>query len=93
MLRFMSTLGLRTQHKGDTDKALAAFDHAIKLDAKLSVAYRNRGGLYANKGDYDKAIADLTEASHLDPMDALAGQFLLIVTERKKQTELAARAK
>jgi tetratricopeptide (TPR) repeat protein len=58
--------------KKDSDRAIADYTEAIRLDPKYALAYSNRGTAYKAKGDYDRAIADYTEAIRLDPEDALA---------------------
>ena len=58
--------------KGDTDRAIADYTEAIRLDPKYANAYHNRGLAYRDKGDTDRAIADYTEAIRLDPKYANA---------------------
>ena len=58
--------------KGDTDRAIADYTEAIRLDPKFAIAYNNRGLAYRDKGDTDRAIADFTEAIRLDPKFANA---------------------
>jgi S1-C subfamily serine protease len=48
-------------------EALADFDEAIFLDAKLVEAYRARAALCEKRDDYDKALADYSRAIELDP--------------------------
>src|SRR5512139_3261616 len=57
---------------GNYDKAIAAYNDAIRLDAKSAGAFRSRGKAYANKGDNNRALADYNEAIQLDPKNALA---------------------
>ena len=64
--------GYAYRDKGDTDRAIADFNEAIRLDPKNAIAYTNRGLAYGDKGDTDRAIADLTEAIRLDPKNAIA---------------------
>src|SRR4029077_7632168 len=58
--------------KGDTDRAIADFTEAIRLDPSYAIAYSNRGSDYSRKGKNDRAIADCTEAIRLDPKFAEA---------------------
>ena len=53
--------------KGDYNRAIAAYDQAIKLDPKYATAYNGRGIAYRNKGDYDRAIEDYDQAIKLNP--------------------------
>ena len=57
---------------GEYDRAIAAYNEAIRLDPKSALAFRSRGVAYANKGDNDRAIADFNKAIRLDPKSALA---------------------
>jgi tetratricopeptide (TPR) repeat protein len=57
---------------GDSDRAIADYDQAIRLDPKYAVAYNNRGSAYQDKGDNDRAIADHDTAIRLDPTYAHA---------------------
>ena len=50
-----------------TDKAIADYTEAIRLNPKDAAAHCDRGRAYADKGDLDKANADYTEAIRLDP--------------------------
>lgn len=59
--------GVGYQSKGRTNKAIADFTEAIRLDPQVAVYYRNRGVAYANKRGLPNAIADFTEAIRLDP--------------------------
>jgi tetratricopeptide (TPR) repeat protein len=58
--------------KRDYDRAIADYDHAIRLDPKLVFAYVGRGEAYDSKGDYDRAIADYDQAIRLNPEFAVA---------------------
>ena len=72
-MRMRTTTGASpTGDKGDTDRAIADYTEAIRLDPKLANAYNNRGTAYRDKGDTDRAIADFTEAIRLDPKYANA---------------------
>ena len=51
------------------DMAIEAYSEAIKLEPRYSVAYTNRGVVYANNGEYDLAIKDFSKAIELNPHD------------------------
>jgi tetratricopeptide (TPR) repeat protein len=74
--------GLAWQSKGDSDRALADFNAAIKLNPKDALAYNNRGMLWRERGDSDRAIADFTTAIAIDPMPRTDQAF----TRRGKTT-------
>src|SRR6202035_4078912 len=65
-------LGVAYAGKKDLDRALKAYDQAIRLDPNYSAAYGSRGFAYNDKKDYDRAIADLDQAIRLDPADAIS---------------------
>ena len=56
--------------KGDTDRAIADFDQAIKLDPKDAIALNNRGFAWRIKGDIARAAADYEQAIKLDAGNA-----------------------
>src|SRR5271154_627750 len=64
--------GLAYEAKGDHDRAIANYDHAIGLDPKYASAYGGRGKAYEAKGDHDRAIADYDHEIGLDPKYAIA---------------------
>jgi len=51
----------------DNDKAIAAYNEAIRLDPGCAEAYGSRGLVHYFAGDRDKALADYNEAIRLDP--------------------------
>ena len=69
--------------KGDLDKALDAFDQAIRIYPNLSTAYWARGAILDRKGEYDQAIADYSEAIQIDPHLAEAYNNRGIVWDEK----------
>ncbi len=53
--------------KKDPTRALTLFSSAIEANPKLSVAWLNRGIIYATQGDYPQSIANYNEAERLSP--------------------------
>ena len=49
------------------EKAIDAYDEAIRLKPDLSAAYNNRGNVKSNLGLHEKALADYDEAVRLKP--------------------------
>jgi lipoprotein NlpI len=64
--------GVGYYQKEDSDRAIADFSEAIRLDPALGPAFVNRSSAYLDKDDADRAIADLTEAIRLNPKRAVA---------------------
>lgn len=64
--------GLKQAWDGDLDKAIAAFDAAIAVAPRLSIAYLNRGLAHDRRGDGAAALADLDQAVQLSPKSARA---------------------
>jgi tetratricopeptide (TPR) repeat protein len=58
--------------RGRTDRAIADFTEATRLDPKLVAAYLGRAACFHAKGDYVTAVADFTEALRLKPGDGEA---------------------
>ena len=58
------------RNRNDTEKALADYNSAMRLDPKR--ASLCRGLIHATKKEYDNAISQLTEAIRLDPKDILS---------------------
>jgi len=44
--------------KGDSDRAIADYGEAIRIDPKYAAAYGNRGNAYRGTGDNERAIAE-----------------------------------
>jgi len=53
--------------RGEIDRAIAAFDDAIRLDPREPSAFSNRAFAYWRKGAIERAIGDYSEAITLDP--------------------------
>jgi tetratricopeptide (TPR) repeat protein len=57
--------GIAYNDKGDYDRAIEDFDHAVSLNppgALASVTYNNRGTAYINKGLYNRAVDDFNKS-------------------------------
>ena len=68
--------------KGETEKAMADLDAAIRANKKWSLAYALRADLLLGKGDLEAARRDLREAVRLDPSDEWAKNNLAEVERR-----------
>ena len=62
--------GAAYRNRNNTEKALADYNSAMRLDPKRAALCR--GLIHATNKEYDNAIAQLTEAIRLDPKDTLA---------------------
>ena len=71
------------------DRAIQAYNQAIKLNPKAYAVYNGRGSAYWNKGDYDRAIADYTKVIELNPKYAYAYNNRGLAHHRKKEYDLA----
>ena len=61
--------------KGEYDRAIPDYDHALALDPKNSRIYFSRGFAYEKKREISKAIADYTRATEVNPEYAAAYTF------------------
>ena len=71
------------------DAAIEAYTEAIRLDAKFTTAYNDRGLAYFKKADFDKAIEDYSEAIRLDPKLASAYMGRADAYDRKSKFDKA----
>jgi tetratricopeptide (TPR) repeat protein len=58
--------------RGEYEKALFEYNHAVRLAPDVARYYADRGRNHLAKGDYTWARADLDQAVRLDPADAEA---------------------
>src|SRR5262245_13135769 len=58
--------------KGDQDRAIQAYDQAIRANPRYAIAFYNRGLAYAAKSEWDRAVRDYDEAIRLDPQYTFA---------------------
>ena len=66
------SIGYLYLKQAKTEKALSAYNEALRLKPGFANAYTNRGIAYANLEKYEEAIADYSEALRLDPESANA---------------------
>ena len=62
--------GLLYDKRGEYDRALADFNHAIQIassDPELAGYYFNRAVTYFNQENYERSVSDLTQAIKLKP--------------------------
>lgn len=67
--RLWARSGFEFRTAEDFDTAIDAYNHAIALNPKNAVYFRERGQVYIAKDETDKAIADYNAALKLDPRD------------------------
>ncbi|MCH8310802.1 MAG: tetratricopeptide repeat protein, partial [Chloroflexi bacterium] len=67
-IRALSELerGLKLQELGNLQKALQAYDAAVKLDPKLAEGYARRGDVYIQYSNMNSALSDVNQALNLD---------------------------
>ena len=58
--------------KGQYDRAIWDYNKAIEINPKGTVAYINRGNVYAANGQYNRAISDYTKAIEINSKDTAA---------------------
>jgi len=61
--------GIAYDALGNTDRAIAEFDAALRVNPGYAVAYYNRGIAYSGLGDIVRAIADFDKAVALEASD------------------------
>jgi len=63
----LTNLGTVFITKGDLNKAVDVFKHALKINPKLALTHYNLGNTYKKLNDYTKAIASYRSAIELNP--------------------------
>jgi tetratricopeptide (TPR) repeat protein len=56
-------------NKGDFERAIADYDHSLRLAPNNAAALNNRGLAWQARGNLDRAIADFADAIRADPTD------------------------
>jgi tetratricopeptide (TPR) repeat protein len=56
-------------NKGEFDRAIADYDHSLRLAPNNAAALNNRGVAWQARGNIDRAIADFSDAIRADPTD------------------------
>ena len=64
--------GVAHAGKGEYDRAILAYDQALRLDPNYVEAYCGRGSNYWSKGKHERAIQDFNQALQFDPHCARA---------------------
>ena len=64
--------GLALQLSGQTDRAIADYDEAIRLQPDYANAHIYRGSAYFEKFDFDRALQEFDQALRIEPNNALA---------------------
>lgn len=62
--------GVSWRSKGDSVRALADFDEAIRVDATFPNSYINLSGLYADRGEFERSLVYCDQAIRLLPNSA-----------------------
>jgi tetratricopeptide (TPR) repeat protein len=64
--------GIAHLRKRDYERAIADYEHIIRIKPKDALAYLNRGGAHLGKRDYEEAITDYSRAIQLSPWSETA---------------------
>jgi tetratricopeptide (TPR) repeat protein len=81
--------GVAYRQKGEFDKAIADYDHALKMNQKDTRAYYNRANAYFGKGELERALADYSRSIELTPTNANAYMNRGIVQRQRGEYDLA----
>jgi tetratricopeptide (TPR) repeat protein len=64
--------GVELDRKSESDKAIADYDEALRLDPGFAAVHLNRARVFRKKREFDRAIADYADAIRTNPKYALA---------------------
>jgi tetratricopeptide (TPR) repeat protein len=84
-----NNLGILAAREGNTDSAIADFEHALEIDPAHSIALLNLGNAYRQKKDWAPAKNTLERALALDSEDPEANYSLGMVYAQLNDTEQA----
>ncbi len=82
-------LGIIYYQSKEYDKAIEAYEEAVKINPKDDSAYNNMGSAYANKKEYDKAIEAYKKAIEINPKYDSAYYNMGIAYDDKKEYDKA----
>lgn len=68
--------------KGNDDRAIEAFNKAVRLDPKNAAGYEARDDTSLRKGEFERAVADYNEALQLLPKGAEPSERARILSQR-----------
>ena len=66
----LNSRGIELLHKHDFEQAIVAFSDALRVDPRLTDAYKNRATCFSELGDREKQLSDYCQAIRLNPNDA-----------------------
>ena len=76
-------------HEGDTAKAVATYEEALRTQPGHGEASRNLGIIMLGRGDVDRALQLFSDADRADPSNPLTHTYLGRIYERQGHTETA----
>lgn len=86
--------GQKESSKGDTQKAIADLEEAVKIDPELLEAHNSLGAAYIRSREFGKAVEQFRQAVKIDPSVCIAQTNLalaLMLTNQNEEAERAAR--
>lgn len=89
LAQFYNNLGAECYQRGEIDHSIALFEHALKVDGKVSFTWSNIGVAYLNKGWHDKAEAAYKKALDINDREYTAMSNLVRFYEKTSQPEKA----
>jgi tetratricopeptide (TPR) repeat protein len=64
---YYRALGVVYHRRGDAERAIRQFTHAVKVAPRSIASYVNRAEVHVSRRDFARAIADLSQAIQLSP--------------------------